>query len=86
MFLFNSHPFDVGDMLFMDNDFLTVDEIQINFTICINSSKQRLWVPNQRLVTNPFVNLTTSGNRTENIIVSAFVRILCLVLFILRFL
>ena len=33
MFLFNSHPFDVGDMLFVDNDFLTVDEIQINFTI-----------------------------------------------------
>jgi small-conductance mechanosensitive channel len=69
MFLFNSHPFDVGDMLFVDNDFLTVDEIQINFTICINSSKQRLWVPNQRLVNNPFINLTTSGNRTENIII-----------------
>jgi small-conductance mechanosensitive channel len=69
MFLFNSHPFDIGDMLFMDNDFLVVDEIQINFTICINSSRQRIWIPNQRLVTNPFINLTTSGNRTENIII-----------------
>lgn len=67
MFLFNSHPFDVGDMLFMDNDYLTVDEIQINFTIFMTATKQRLWVPNQRMVTNPFVNLTTSGNRTESI-------------------
>ena len=72
MFLFNTHPFDIGDMLYMDNDFLTVDEIQINFTVFMTSTNQRLWVPNQRLVTNPqgFVNLSTSGNRTEAIKVS----------------
>lgn len=77
MFLFNSHPFDVGDMLFMDNDYLTVDEIQINFTIFMTATKQRLWVPNQRMVTNPFVNLTTSGNRTESISVCSLDLILC---------
>jgi hypothetical protein len=67
MFLFNSHPFDVGDMLYVENDFLMVDEMQMNFTICINSCQQRQWVPNQSLVSSSFINLTTSGNRTESI-------------------
>jgi hypothetical protein len=70
MFLFSSHPFDVGDMLLMNDNYLTVDEIQLNFTIFISSAGQRLWVPNQQLVTNPFVNLTTSGNKVESISVS----------------
>jgi len=67
MFLFNSHPYDVGDMLLMDDKYLTVDEIQIDFTIFITSAGRRMWIPNQKLVTNPFVNLTTSEPKGESI-------------------
>ena len=45
MFLFANHPFDIGDMLFFDDDYLQCDEISINYSVFINSSKQRLWIP-----------------------------------------
>lgn len=51
----------------MDNDFHTVDEIQINFTVLINSGAQRVWMPTQRLMAVPFINLSNSGNRNEAI-------------------
>ena len=65
IFLFGTHPFDVGDVLFLDNDYHTVDEIQINFTVLTNSGQQRVWMPTQRLISVPFINLSNSGNRNE---------------------
>lgn len=67
LFLFSAHPFDVGDMLYVDNDFLTVEEITINYTVCVNSSNQRVWLPIQKLLSAPLINLTASGNRSESI-------------------
>jgi small-conductance mechanosensitive channel len=65
VFLFMVHPYDVGDTLFLDADFHSVEEISLNFTVCLNSSNQRVWVPNQRLCSTTFINLSASGNRTE---------------------
>lgn len=65
VFLFSAHPFDVGDVLYVQNDFMTVAEITINYTICHNSIDQRIWLPNQLLLSQPLINLTTSGNRWE---------------------
>jgi small-conductance mechanosensitive channel len=65
VFLFSAHPFDVGDVLFVQNDFMTVKEITINYTICLNSIDQRIWLPNQLLLAQPLINLTASGNRWE---------------------
>ncbi len=44
-----------------------VDEIHLNFSACVNSSGQRVWVPTQRLATSTFVNLTASGNKWETL-------------------
>lgn len=65
MFLFALHPYDIGDMLYFDNDYLVVDEISINFTCCLNSINQRVFIPNQKLISTPFINVTTSGHRIE---------------------
>ena len=67
MFLFNSHPFDIGDVLFVNGENMTVEEIQLSHTVLLNSSRQRLWVSNQSLITTPFINVTTSPPRNETI-------------------
>ena len=67
VFLFACHPYDIGDVLFLDDNFYTVDQITITFTVCKTSNGQRVWLPNQRLLTTTFVNLSTSGNHCESI-------------------
>ncbi len=61
------HPYDVGDTLLLDGDNHLVDEIHLNFSACVNSSGQRVWVPTQRLANATFVNLTASGNKSETL-------------------
>lgn len=69
VFLFGVHPYDIGDTLLINNQYLTVDEITINFTCCISGYNLRVWFPNQQLQSNLFVNLTTSGTKWETIYV-----------------
>lgn len=67
VFLFGCHPYDIGDMLYFDDNYFTVDEITITFTVCMTSDGQRVWIPNQKLLGMSFVNLSVSGNRCESI-------------------
>lgn len=61
IFLFGVHPYDIGDTLLINDQYLTVDEITINFTCCVSGYNLKVWFPNQQLQTNLFVNLTSSG-------------------------
>ena len=69
VFLFGVHPYDIGDTLLINNQYLTIDEITINFTCCISGYNLRVWFPNQQLQSNLFVNLTNSGTKWETIYV-----------------
>jgi len=69
IFLFGVHPYDIGDTLLINDQYLTVDEITINFTCCVSGYNLRVWYPNQALQSNLFVNLTTSGTKWEVITV-----------------
>lgn len=69
VFLFGTHPYGIGDLIHINNDQMTVEEITLNFT-CMTTSKNRtIWMPNQYLIKNPFTNLSTSGNFFESVVV-----------------
>jgi small-conductance mechanosensitive channel len=36
VFIFGVHAYDVGDTLLIDNQWLTVDELTMNFTVCVS--------------------------------------------------
>lgn len=69
IFLFGVHPYDIGDTLLINDQYLTVDEITINFTCCVSGYNLKVWFPNQELQSNLFVNLTSSGTKWEVILV-----------------
>lgn len=69
IFLFGTHPYSIGDLLHVDQEQMTVEEITLNFTCMKTSSNRALWMPNQHLIRNPFINLSKSGNFFESIIV-----------------
>ena len=69
IFLFGVHAYDIGDTLLINDQYLTIDEITINFTCCMSGYNLRVWFPNQQLQSNLFVNLTTSGTKWEVIYV-----------------
>jgi len=69
VFLFGTHPYAIGDLLHVNNEQMTVEEITLNFTCMMTSSNRTVWMPNQFLIKNPFTNLSTSGNFFESIIV-----------------
>ena len=69
VFIFAVHAYDVGDTLLIDNQWLTVDEITMNFTVCVSGYNLRVWYPNQAMMRAKFVNLSTSLNKWEVIYV-----------------
>lgn len=69
VFIFAVHAYDVGDTLLIDNQWLTVDEITMNFTVCVSGYNLRVWYPNQVMMRGKFVNLSTSLNKWEVIYV-----------------
>eukprot|EP00890_Picochlorum_soloecismus_P004024 jgi/Picsp_1/4622/NSC_01992-R1_small conductance mechanosensitive ion channel family len=69
VFLFGTHPYAIGDLLHVNDEQMTVEEITLNFTCMMTSSNRTVWMPNQFLIKNPFTNLSTSGNFFESIIV-----------------
>ena len=42
VFIFAVHAYDVGDTLLIDNQWLTVDEITMNFTVCVSGCVSKL--------------------------------------------
>lgn len=69
IFVFAVHAYDVGDTLLIDNQWLTVDEITMNFTVCVSGYNLRVFYPNQALMRAKFVNLSKSLNKWEVIYV-----------------
>ena len=69
VFLFGTHPYGIGDLIHVNDEQMTVEEITLNFTCMTTSCNRTVWMPNQYLIKNPFTNLSTSGNFFESIVV-----------------
>ncbi len=69
VFLFGTHPYGIGDLIHLNGEQMTVEEITLNFTCMTTSSNRTVWMPNQYLIKNPFTNLSTSGKFFESIVV-----------------
>lgn len=62
IFLFVTHPYDVGDRVFIDGQNLIVKELGILTTVFQKSDGQVLYSPNAVLVGKPITNIRRSGN------------------------
>lgn len=62
-----------GDTLLYNGQFLTVQEISINYTCFMSDLNQQFWIATTEIRRTPFVNLSNSGNKWEiiNILVDA---------------
>ncbi|GAY31824.1 hypothetical protein CUMW_272360 [Citrus unshiu] len=60
IFVFVTHPFDVGDRCLIDGVLMVVDEMNILTTIFLRYDKQRIYYPNSVLATKPISNFYRS--------------------------
>ncbi|KAL9462172.1 hypothetical protein AB3S75_000219 [Citrus x aurantiifolia] len=60
IFVFVTHPFDVGDRCLIDGVLMVVDEMNILTTIFLRYDKQRIYYPNAVLATKPISNFYRS--------------------------
>lgn len=67
IFLFVTHPFDVGDRVFIDGQNLIVKELGILTTVFQRFDGQILYSPNAVLATKPITNIRRSSNITQTI-------------------
>eukprot|EP00208_Stichococcus_sp_RCC1054_P005886 CAMPEP_0206144266 /NCGR_PEP_ID=MMETSP1473-20131121/23556_1 /ASSEMBLY_ACC=CAM_ASM_001109 /TAXON_ID=1461547 /ORGANISM="Stichococcus sp, Strain RCC1054" /LENGTH=1146 /DNA_ID=CAMNT_0053540037 /DNA_START=541 /DNA_END=3978 /DNA_ORIENTATION=- len=66
VFLFGVHPFDVGDVLLLDNkDWAKVEEIGLLNTVVVRWDGVKCWVPNARLAAETVPNVSRSEPRWE---------------------
>lgn len=58
VFLFSTHPYDVGDRLRLEDATFTVHKLRLSTTVFEQDSGVRVWWPNNRLAAMPIHNLT----------------------------
>eukprot|EP00891_Asterochloris_glomerata_P004863 jgi/Astpho2/4863/Aster-05797 len=73
------YPQIVGDVLIVDSDTHTVEEISLSTTVMRRSDGARLWYPNAKLSQNAVINISRSENKSERFKVSNIVPQLFLV-------
>ncbi|KAL4448058.1 hypothetical protein ABPG75_005277 [Micractinium tetrahymenae] len=66
VYLFLVHPYDIGEVLLVDNEQYKVEEIHLSFTVLNNSNNARVWYPNEKIRLVPLTNLTNSRNKGES--------------------
>jgi small-conductance mechanosensitive channel len=73
IFLYSVRSYMTGDTLLYNGQFLTVQEISINYTCFMSDLNQQFWIATTEIRRTPFVNLSNSGNKWEiiNILVDA---------------
>ncbi|OZJ03567.1 hypothetical protein BZG36_03090 [Bifiguratus adelaidae] len=70
LFLFVSHPFDVGDRVDIDAESYTVKEMGLLNTIFDRSDGKEVYFPNYILATKPILNIRRSGIMGEAVSLS----------------
>ncbi|DBA70546.1 TPA: hypothetical protein ACH3X2_011943 [Trebouxia sp. C0005] len=70
IFLFVMHPYDVGDALFISNDWCQVEEIALQYTQVVRYDGVKIWYPNYVLCAGAVMNITRSAKRWESFKVS----------------
>ncbi|KAI8143932.1 Mechanosensitive ion channel-domain-containing protein [Fennellomyces sp. T-0311] len=70
MFLFVTHPYDAGDYLLIDNQFLLVHELGLMGTVFIRGDGQQVYAPTTVLMTKLIVNVRRSGDMGESIVLN----------------
>lgn len=66
IFLFVMHPYDVGDALFINGDWCSVEEIALQYTQVVRYDNVRIWYPNYVLCAGAVMNITRSAKRWES--------------------
>jgi small-conductance mechanosensitive channel len=69
IFLFITHPYDVGDRVDIDNEKFTVLKFQIMVTVLKRVDGVTIFSPNSVLSTKSIQNIRRSGPQSENILV-----------------
>ncbi|KAI9278952.1 Mechanosensitive ion channel-domain-containing protein [Phascolomyces articulosus] len=70
MFLFVTHPYDAGDYLLIDDQFLLVHELGLMGTVFIRGDGQQVYAPTTVLMTKLIVNVRRSGDMGESIVMN----------------
>ncbi|KAG2224176.1 hypothetical protein INT45_001294 [Circinella minor] len=70
MFLFVTHPYDAGDYLLIDDQFLLVHELGLMGTVFIRGDGQQVYAPTTVLMTKLIVNVRRSGDMGESIVIN----------------
>ncbi|KAI3637585.1 hypothetical protein MIR68_004234 [Amoeboaphelidium protococcarum] len=67
IFLFVTHPYDVGDRVFIDNNNYIVKELGILYTVLEKWDGQVIYSPNSVLATKDITNVRRSPNQIETV-------------------
>ncbi|CAO3610465.1 unnamed protein product [Cunninghamella echinulata] len=84
MFLFVTHPYDIGDVVYIDDIRLTVFNMGISGTIFIRSDGQKMYAPTSVLMTKFIYNARRSGDMGESVLFSVDFRTPTDLIFALR--
>ncbi|GFR52225.1 hypothetical protein Agub_g14676, partial [Astrephomene gubernaculifera] len=66
LFLFITHPYDVGDCILVGADMYRVKKISLLFTDLVRANGERVYMPNTSLITQGITNWTRSKNKSES--------------------
>lgn len=67
VYLFVEHPYDVGDLVWVDNSYWRVKRIDLLYTVLLKGTGERVYYPNRRLRENTLMNLTKSNNQWDSV-------------------
>jgi small-conductance mechanosensitive channel len=56
VFLFVTHPFDVGDKVRVDNERYTVVECHLTSIVLRDTQKHKIWYPSKTMLSKPIVS------------------------------
>ncbi|CEG76756.1 hypothetical protein RMATCC62417_11613 [Rhizopus microsporus] len=67
IFQFVTHPYDAGDLVMIDNAYMTVENIGILGTVFVSGDGCKLYAPTTLLLTKIITNVRRSGNMGETL-------------------
>ncbi|KAG0171099.1 hypothetical protein DFQ30_001526 [Apophysomyces sp. BC1015] len=70
LFLFVTHPYDVGDYVVIDDQYLLVHNLGIMGTVFIRGDGQTVYAPTMILMTKLISNVRRSGDMGESIVIN----------------
>ncbi|KAG2491012.1 hypothetical protein HYH03_010684 [Edaphochlamys debaryana] len=65
LFLFFEHPYDVGDMVFFNNDSMRVKRISLLYTDFVKWTDEEIYIPNTKMMQHDITNWTRTRTKFE---------------------